>query len=394
MSNILINIPDINKEYGGVYQYSIALIKILAKGNLPHQFFIFCNNPEPSLIEIISDYNNFHFAKPEKIELSRTKIVFTKILNFIFWKLGSKKRLVASDCYDKVIKSLNIDIIHTPYQHNVEKKGVKSVTTLHDVQELHFPEFFNSGQRAYRAVNYKKAIDGADAVVVSYNHVKKDILKYFKKPEEKVFTVLLDMQNLWLEIASPTIKLSLLEKYSLPPNFILYPASTWEHKNHIKLCEAMKVIKNEDIYLVCTGNRTPYYYNKILPFIENENLSKKILFLGIVSDNELLGLYKACRAVIVPTLYEAGSFPLMESILLGIPVVCSNVTSLPETIGDDRFIFDPMNAHEISEKIMMICRNNSFREKNLKIIKEQAKKLRFNNAALKFAEIYNSILKN
>lgn len=392
MSNILINIPDINKAYGGVYQYSIALLKILAGSKLPHDFFIFCRDPEPAIIEIIKKYPNFHHAQPPNLPYSRDETFLQIFLNRVSRKLKLKRKFYKKDVYDWLSEELKIDIIHTPFQSNIKKPGIKCVTTLHDVQELHFPEFFTSAQRAQRAVNYKKAIDEADAVIVSYDHIKKDIVKYFNKPGKKIFTVLLDMQKLWFENNQSNTSVNIEKKFNLSTEFILYPASSWQHKNHLKLVEAIKLLNDPEIHLICTGNRTEHYYNTILPFIKENNLSKQIIFLGIVEDEELLELYKKCRAVVVPTLYEAGSFPLMESILLGVPVVCSNVTSLPETIGDDSFLFDPYNIEDMAEKINKIRCDNSYRQRNLSRTKIQAEKLRFNNAASKINKIYEELL--
>jgi glycosyltransferase involved in cell wall biosynthesis len=394
MSNILVNIPDLSKEYGGVYQYSVALLKILAERKLPHEFFIFCHDPDPAIIEIIDKYSNFHNPKPPTLPYFRGEIFFHTFLNRLFRRLKLKRRFYKEDVYDWLIEKLNIDIIHTPYQFNIKKQGIKSITTLHDVQELHFPEFFTAAQRAHRAVNYKKAIDEADAVVVSYDHVKKDIIKYFKKPEEKVFTVLLDMQKLWFENTQKTLFLNIEEKYNLPSKFILYPAATWQHKNHLKLIEAIEYLDDPKIQLICTGNLTENYYNNILTFIEEKKLSNQIKFLGIVTDEELLNLYRKCRAVVVPTLYEAGSFPLMESILMGIPVICSNVTSLPETIGDSRFVFDPINIHDIADKIKKIWADDFYRNENKVLLKIQAEKIKDNNAASKMNKIYESLFTN
>lgn len=393
MSNILINIPQINKAYGGVYQYSIALIKILAESNLSHDFFIFCHNPDPAIIEIIDNYPNFHHPKPPNLLYVRAETFFHTFLNKMYKRLKIKKRFYREDMYDWLVNNLNIDIIHSPYQVNIKKDGVKSITTLHDVQELHFPEFFTSAQRAQRAVNYKKSIDEADAVIVSYNHVKNDIIKYFNKHDEKVHTILLDMQKLWFEKIENIDLIKLKEKYDLPSNFLLYPASSWEHKNHIKLIEALKYMNDPEIQLICTGNLTDHFYTNISPVIEKNNLSKQVKFLGIVSDEELLKLYKTCRAVVVPTLYEAGSFPLMESILLNVPVICSNVTSLPETIEDDKFTFDPQNIEDIAQKINYIWSDDQYRDLNLHRIKIQAEKLRFNNAGLNINNVYETLSK-
>ncbi|CAL65535.1 glycosyltransferase family 4 protein [Christiangramia forsetii] len=392
MSNILINIPQIDKAYGGVYQYSIALIKILAESNLSHEFFIFCHNPDPIIIEIINKYPNFHHPKPPNLLYLRGETFFQIFLNKLFRRFKIKRKFYKEDIYDWLVKTFDIDIIHSPFQINVKKDSVKSITTLHDVQELHFPEFFTSAQRAQRAVNYKKAIDEADAVIVSYNHVKKDILKYFNKQEDKVHTILLDMQKLWFEKIENIDFVKLQEKYKLPSKFILYPASTWKHKNHLKLLEAIKYLNDPEIQLICTGNLIENFNINILPMIKENHLSNQVRFLGIVSDEELLKLYKTCRAVIVPTLYEAGSFPLMESILLNVPVICSNVTSLPETIKDDKFTFDPLDVKDMARKINKIWGDDHYRDLNLARIKIQAEKLRFNNAGLKINKVYETLL--
>ncbi|MBX9807176.1 MAG: glycosyltransferase, partial [Flavobacteriaceae bacterium] len=150
-------------------------------------------------------------------------------------------------------------------------------------------------------------------------------------------------------------------------------------------------LNNPDIYLICTGHPTEFYTNNIKPFIEKQGLTDKIKFVGIVSDEELFELYHKCSAVVVPTLYEAGSFPLVESILMGIPVVCSNVTSLPETIGDGQFVFDPIDISDIADKINKIWSDDIYRIENMALLKIQALKLTNNNAANNINIIYEAI---
>lgn len=391
MKNILINIPDLSKEHGGVYQYSIALLKILAKGNLDYTFFILCNDPEEDITEIIKGNSNFHLTNSQPPSYNSCEMVLLNGLNLISRKLRFKKRFLKKDLYDIIISKYNIQIIHTPTQYIIKKPKVKSITTLHDVQELHFPQFFTSAQRAYRAVNFKNAIDRADAVIVSYDHVKNDIIKFFSKAGDQVHTVLLDMQDLWFSKIK-TRKNSLLEEYDLPLNFLLYPASSWEHKNHLNLIKAIKHLNNPEINLICTGHQTDHFTDKILPFIKEQGIVSKIKFLGIVTDEELYELYHTCRAVVVPTLYEAGSFPLMESILMGIPVICSNVTSLPETIGDDQFVFDPRNVNDMANKINKIWADESYRNENRCLLNIQAEKIKMNHAAEKIDLIYKALI--
>lgn len=390
MKNILINIPHLRMSHGGIYQYSIALLNILSKSNNDFKFYILCFEPEDKLTELVENTNHFEFVKTKKPKYSTPVLHSYRFFNRFFKVLKINKSLIKKDLYDCIISEYNVDIIHSPTQTIVLKDNVKNITTMHDVQELHFPEYFSSEERAKRAVNYKKAIDGSGAVIVSYNHIKKDIIKYFNKPENQVFTILLDMQELWFDKIKTSDK-SLLNKFDLPQKYLLYPASTWEHKNHLRLLKAIKQLNNEEIQLVCTGHQTEFYINQIKPLLIDYNLEHKVKFLGIVEDNELYLLYQNCKAVVVPTLYEAGSFPLMESIIMGIPVICSNVTSLPETMGNERFVFDPYDISDIANKIEMIWFEEEYRRDNLVLLDKQKVKLINNNASSKLNNLYENL---
>lgn len=388
---VLFNIPNLHRSQGGVYQYALTLLQLLAKAKLPIKVYIYCKNPDDDIHKIIESYNNFYLASEMGFKNSKFRHLYIRIINNIFSFFKYRKHLKQQDVYDFFIKKNNINIIHTPLQDTVNKPNVKSITTLHDVQELHYPEFFSSSERAKRAVNYKRAIDMSDAVVVSYDHIKNDIVTYFDKPKTLVHTILLDMQDLWFNKIDIT-NASVINKYNLPKHYILYPASTWQHKNHLKLFEALKLIENTEMNLVCTGPKTEFYDKVLQDYILRNNLENRIHFLGIVSDEALYHLYQNTTAVVVPTLYEAGSFPLMESILMKIPVICADTTSLPETIGDERFVFNPMDAIDIQNKIQKICFDENYRSKNLVLLEKQAKKLTNNNAASKFYKVYQQLM--
>lgn len=369
----------------------MALLKILTKEANDHTFFVYITTEIEDVNAILSSVSNAEIAQVQKPKYSTFETLLYKILNKIFSKFNLKKRWKKKDVYDLIIKKYSIDIIHTPTQSVVKRKGVKSISTLHDVQELYYPQFFNSSQRAYRAANHKNAIDNADVVVVSYDHVKKDIHKYFDKPIDQIQTVLLDMNDLWFNkfILHPP---NFINTYKIHGPFLLYPASTWEHKNHLTLIKALKALDDPNILLICTGHPTTYYEKVLKPFIDSHGMNEQVKFIGIVSDEELFELYKSCLAVVVPTLYEAGSFPLMESILLGVPVICANTTSLPETIGNPKFVFEPTNTSDMVDKLNKICTNDVYRKENLMQGEKQATLLRNNNAGQKFDAIYKSMV--
>jgi glycosyltransferase involved in cell wall biosynthesis len=167
-----------------------------------------------------------------------------------------------------------------------------------------------------------------------------------------------------------TLPLSLETK-----QFLLYPANAWKHKNHLFLLDVLAYIRdkfNLQINVFFTGNFNSLNGQLIIEKSTQLNLQNQVLFFGVVEENILYSLYKQAVGVVIPTLYEAGSFPLMESILLNVPVICSNVTSLPETIGNVKFVFDPENLSDFSEKLIQFWEDEEFRKDNLKQLKLQS----------------------
>lgn len=393
--NILIEMSPINRGSGGNYQYAIGLLNVLGKAGLPHRFYVYNLTPDDELRAIVARYPNFVLlseAPPRSWRLVRRGIW---IVGRLLKELSGKEWISPPHPLQYLLSTYRIDLVHTSYQDLLRTSSVPGISTMHDVQELHFPEFFTSAQRAYRAAAYKRAIDDADAVIVSYEHVRKDIIRYFAKSPEQVHVVLLDMQDLWFERFGPKdVITGICERFEIPGEFLLYPAATWAHKNHLALLEAIASLRDAKgrlVHLVCTGQQSEHF-EEIRRRIAELNLERQARFLGIVSDVELFSLYHRCRGVVVPTLYEAGSFPLMESLLLGVPVICSDATSLPETIGDAQYVFSRQDTAEMADKIERLYFDPEYRARNIEHGRTRAALLRDNQAARKIDAIYSRLV--
>ena len=396
---VLYYVPDIIQKNGGVLQYACALLKILAQDK-ENEYFVLHNSEELVILSIVKEYQNLTLI-PTKIgkETGVGKLIWSalRLINEILVKTKVITRIKVFSHTEQLCKRYNIDVLCCPYQH-LPATTRKTIVTLHDVQEIHFPEFFSPKERLARTIQHNIIAEKSSLIVVSYEHVKEDLIKYFQRPADSVLVCLLDMQNLWFDKFLPGDRVS-LESYNLPDTFIFYPAVTWPHKNHINLIKAIAYLRdNHGIVLnvVFTGHTTNYY-----KIIEEEilkmNISDQVHFLGVVNESILYSLYHAAKAVVVPTTYEAGSFPLMESILMSIPVICSNVTSLPETIGDKSYMFSPDNIPDIADKVKRICFDQQYRKNNLDNSYKQARRLRHTNALDKFtgaiADLSTSSLK-
>ena len=382
---------------GGIFTYSIGILKQLLKSDQIEKIIVITSEEvneklkeisEDPKIEIVNINRNDLIVKLRLICYFLLLILFTPVRNIFF------KVFDWLNPYSKILTKENLSLFHIPVQYSpIYKTKIPVLITMHDLQEYHYPEFFSVKEKLFRKINNKIAILDSDRIIVSFNHVKNDILKYFKVSEEKVSVCPPPFADNWFAETKETDWSTLSKKYNIEKDCILYPAATWRHKNHLGLLEAMKnlVLEKDDIHLVCTGKKTEFY-KEIQSKILDYDLSKNVHFLGIVPEENLIGLYKNARLVVIPTLYEAGSGPLYEAMRYGIPVICSNVTSLPETIGNEDFIFNPNDSDEILKKIKLGLFDEEFRKRNIQNSIEKMDKFRQINFYDNFIEAYNKVL--
>lgn len=390
--NILIYMPILSKRLGGIYQYTIALLETL-KDDKKNNYFVLCDN---SNIELMKTIESFKYFKIIQFDVNKLFYFGNRInrlkrkLNQLFpvLQLSEKGYLI------QLLKKYKIDIVHCPYQRYEDTGLIPFITTIHDVQELHFPEYFTAEERAFRAIHYKLAIEKSKKVIVSYAHVKNDILKYFNVPENKIEIVLLHMKNLWIEKISQS-QLIVKSKLTSFDQFILYPAATWPHKNHKFLFNAISELAKKGIIIqaVCTGNMTEHY-SYLIKLIHDLGIENQIEFKGIVSELELFSLYNYAIGVVIPTKYEAGSFPLYESIILNKPVICSNVTSLPETLKNNDYIFEPDNIEVFKERLIQLCFNEEYKNKCKQHLRLLSNEIKNENCLKDLMNIYDSCKNN
>lgn len=390
--NILFYIPELSQTWGGSRQYSKGVLEIMAK-DANNQYFIYHNNDDSEIMKVLHSNPQLTLIKDSDVkysEPSKIKRGVVKILNGLLQEFPVRKKIEITSIADILCELFTIDVIYSPHQFIPTAKKAKLIITMHDVQELHFPEFFTPQIRAYRATTYMDYLYRADKIIVSYNHVKEDLVKYFQIPENKIGVLLINMNDLWINHFSEGEIID-VKNITNSGDFLLYPANTWKHKNHLNLIRAVELLRNEfkiNVKIVCTGNKNEYFED-IYNLIKKSELEEQIIFTGVVSEQTLYSLYKSCRAVIVPSLYEAGSFPLYESILLNVPVVCSNVTSLPETICNKDCLFNPSDINDIASIIKKVWTDENFRNKIQEKLKIAIDKINANNPLPVLQTIYS-----
>ena len=390
---------------GGIFTYTIGILKELLKSKEIEKVIIITSSEvNEKLKGILSD------SKLQVINIDRTDptvkvklLIYFLLLTFsiLLSKIIPSKKLTETlihifnklNPYTKALSELNISVFHVPVQYSpVYGLAVPVIITMHDLQEFHYPQFFSVKEKIHRKINNHIAISYSDHIIVSFKHVKEDIIKFFKVNKDKISICPPPFSESWFLSRNESSLEELSKKFELKKSYLLYPAATWKHKNHLELIKALRKLKDEgiEIDLVCTGNKTEYFL-KIKNVIDELKLSEAVHFLGIVTEEDLIGLYKNTKLVVIPTLYEAGSGPLYEAMRYGIPVVCSNVTSLPETIHNSEFMFSPNDQEEMLNRIKSGLYDEEFRKRNIQNSRDRMKELEKNNYSECFVNTYKKL---
>lgn len=276
--------------------------------------------------------------------------------------LGSLKSL-SPPSPKNFYEGLGCDVVHFPFQ-SYEPCGLPTVYNPHDLQHLHYPEFFTPAEIGLRENLHPAACRAAHTVVVASEFVKRDVVERYRIDSRKVQVIPWAPPPLPERSTAEDFS-TLRRKYGLSGEpFALYPAMTWEHKNHVRLLEASARLRDREgleIRFVFTGHKTDFW-PRVERRVNELGLGGQVKFLGLVPREELSAFYRAAQFVFVPTLFEAASAPLFEAWQHGAPVACSSVTSLPEQAAGAALLFDPFDVERIAGALARMATEEDLRE--------------------------------
>jgi len=361
-------------ESGGVEQVIIGLVHALGKlGDGEEEYILVTHPQDPEWLKPYIGKNMRIVPRPWKGWNERARAAISPFKQAIKpmakplvkplleqIRARRKPQVVHSDGF---WESLGADVIHFPSQSFVISQ-IPSIYNPHDLQHLHFPEFFTQWQIRSRETTYRAGCYYAEAVAVHSKWIKNDIISHYGIEPGKIFIIPWSSPTEAYEPISEETLSYVLQKFNLPQPFMFYPAQTWPHKNHIRLLEAIALLRDQhslSVNLVCTGKQNSFWPT-IARRIRELKLKNQVRFLGFVKPEELRALYQAAQFVIIPTLFEAGSAPMLEAWREGTPVACSTVTSLPEQAGDAALLFNPTSVKNIADTIYRMTIDVKLRE--------------------------------
>ena len=263
---------------------------------------------------------------------------------------------------DKLARSLGVDLMFIPVYSkpsslSEEKGGIPYITTIYDLQALHFPQYFSKTRIMFFKRSWKKACATSAKLITSSNYSKEDIIEHFPSADGKIsviyspITITNTCENDTDSKEKPLAE-NVLAKYGIEKDQYFYTLSSMlPHKNLETLIKTMKLLKeSEDTKLVVSGvGGDKDSFNKCVKEAGVENL---VIDTGFVSDEERDVLYENCSLFLFPSTFEGYGMPPVEAMMNGAKVVSTKCASLEEvTQGKATYVEDPLNEKEWLEKI-------------------------------------------
>lgn len=356
---------------GGTYQYCLSIIKklkILDKKKYKITAFIVDKNWSNKL------------PKSFKIINIKTSGITDRFLNYLGIILHSKKIYKKINNFFstkiKLLNNSNCDYIIFPSQEDLSSKiYLKSISVIHDLMHRYEKSFKEYGifECLKRDIQYKRICNNSFKILADSKLGKKQIIESYNVDKKKI-----EVNNFETPDYLNFSKLkNIYKKYDFPKKkFIFYPAQFWEHKNHINLIRAFKLVsqKSKYINLVLSGvdkNNLENVNNEI----KKQNLRNNIYIIGYIDMEDIYSFYK--KAVLLAYVSHCGptNIPPLEGMKLGCPVLYSNVYGMPNQIGKGGIKCNPRSYKDIYKKIEFILTNQKFRKEIIKRGYEQNRRL-------------------
>ena len=180
------------------------------------------------------------------------------------------------------------------------------------------------------------------------------------------------------------------ERFLLTSPFILYAGNIKPHKNVDRLIEAFSILRRrgvEDVKLLIIGDEISKYPN-LRRLVHRFQLHQHVRFLGFVPDATLAVLYRLASVFVFPSLYEGFGLPPLEAMAAGAPVITSNVSSLPEVVGDAALLIDPMDAGAIADAMARVLGDAALRADLVRRGHERVKAFSWERSVARIREVY------
>jgi glycosyltransferase involved in cell wall biosynthesis len=315
--------------------------------------------------------------------------------------LASDRSLQGYREFRTTLQRLSCDLVHIPNLFSVPRMlPCPYVMTVHDMLEHMSRAREQSGfWRSFHFQMTKRVLAGAARIFAVSNFTRNEIEKLFEIPSDRVEVVYnaIDERFLHGHATAPERDL-IARRYQVTYPFLLYAGRISPHKNVVRMIEAFSALKTElerdqaypDLKLIIIGDDLSGNPD-LRRTVVRSGVQHDVRFLGFVPIEVLRIFYDEAKIFVFPSLYEGFGLPPLEAMVHGTPVVTSNVSSLPEVVGNAAVLVNPENVFEIMRALHRVLMDKPLRERMKERGYQQAAKFSWETSVRRILEAYGQI---
>ncbi|MCK4858010.1 MAG: glycosyltransferase family 4 protein [candidate division Zixibacteria bacterium] len=332
----------------GLGNYSRGLIRSLVAAYPENEYFLYTPSAkENSRLNFLNDTN-------ARIMLPRSW--WGRRLSS-FWRTFGLTRQLQQD---------NIDLFHglsheLPYR--IDKVGIKSVVTIHDLIFLRYPRLYTFADRRVYLKKIRHSCRIADSIVAVSKQTRRDLIDFLSIKPERIQVIYQSCDPIFYHSASTEQKAACRKRYHLPTQYILSVGTIEERKNLLLLIKAIELLKSKlDLFLIVIGRATAYK-DQVTAHIQKAGLADRVLFLEDVSFPDFPAIYQMASSFVYPSRFEGFGIPIVEALFSKVPVIATRGSCLEESGGPESVYVSPDSADELAQKLELTLTDSILRTK-------------------------------
>jgi glycosyltransferase involved in cell wall biosynthesis len=299
------------------------------------------------------------------------------------------------------LQRLQCDLVHIPNLFSIPRAlPCRYVMTVHDMLDHMARAREQSG--FWRSLHFqltKRVLAGASRIFAVSNFTRNEIEKLFEIPPERVEVVYNAIDERFLRgHASAADRDLIARRYQVTYPFLLYAGRISPHKNVVRMIEAFSALKTElerdgaypDLKLIIIGDDLSGNPD-LRRTVVRSGVHNDVRFLGFVPIEVLRIFYDEAKIFVFPSLYEGFGLPPLEAMVHGTPVVTSNVSSLPEVVGNAAVLVNPENVFEIMRALHRVLMDQALRDRMKERGYKQATRFSWELSVRRILDVYRQI---
>ena len=274
-------------------------------------------------------------------------------------------------------------------------RSIKKVVTIHDLIVWRYPGFYGPFDRMMHKMKMRHSCRISDVVVAISEQTKRDLIEYLHVPESKIRVVYQSCDPIFWNPVSEEDKEYVKKTYNLPERYVICVGSIEERKNQAAVVKALAELP-EDVHLVIVGKPHGGYMATLHSAMKSTKTTERVQILQHADFEDFPALYSNAIASVYMSLFEGFGIPILEAMCCDVPVVTSNISSMPEAGGDAALYADPTNPSEIAKQLKLIidseAQGGTLRQELIEKGRVQREKFSQHKIIADFYDLYCSLV--